>query len=131
MEQQTHLAIDPRLVGAVEELGEGTSRVSLIALPEMAADDKGLVHGGFTFGLADYAAMVAVNDPNVVLGGADVRFTAPARVGQRMVAHARVTEIKGKKRVVKITVEVDATSVLEGTMTTFVLDRHVLNGGEG
>jgi acyl-coenzyme A thioesterase PaaI-like protein len=43
----------------------------------MAADQRGLVHGGFTFGLADYAAMVAVNDPNVVLGAAEVRFLAP------------------------------------------------------
>ena len=33
--------------------------------PEMAADDRGLVHGSFTFGLADYAAMLAVNDPSL------------------------------------------------------------------
>ena len=128
MEQRTHLAISGRYVGVVEELGEGTSRVRLDAVAEMAADDRGLVHGGFTFGLADYAAMVAVNDPNVVLGGADVRFNAPVRVGQRLVATARVGEVKGKKRVLPVSVEADGVKVLEGTFTAFVLEKHVLDG---
>jgi acyl-coenzyme A thioesterase PaaI-like protein len=128
VEQRTHPSIDQDLVGAVEELGEGTSRVSLACRPAMAADPSGLVHGGFTFGLADYAAMVAVNDPNVVLGAADVRFLAPVRVGQRAVAEARVAEAKGKKRVVTVTVHADGVTVLEGTLTAFVLDRHVLAG---
>ena len=128
MEQRTHLAIDRGLVGVVEELGDGTSRVSLAAGAEMEADERGLVHGGFTFGLADYAAMVAVNDPNVVLGGADVRFIAPVRVGQRMVATARTLEAKGKKRVLTVQVEVEGRAVLEGTFTAFVLEKHVLEG---
>ncbi|MDW7711342.1 MAG: hotdog domain-containing protein [Deferrisomatales bacterium] len=128
MKQRTHDRIDPRLVGEVEELGEGTSRVGLRCLPEMAADGTGLVHGGFTFGLADYAAMVAVNDPHVVLGAAEVRFLAPVRVGQRVVAEARVAEVKGKKHVVPVTVRADGVPVLEGTFTAFVLERHVLEG---
>jgi acyl-coenzyme A thioesterase PaaI-like protein len=48
----------------------------------MAVDDRGLVHGGFVFGLADHAAMLAVNDPNVVLGAASTRFLKPVRVGE-------------------------------------------------
>jgi len=127
VDQRTHLSIDRDLVGAVEELGAGTCRVSLVCRQEMAADQRGLVHGGFTFGLADYAAMVAVNDPNVVLGGAEVRFVAPVRVGQRVVAEARVVEEKGKKRVVSVAARADGTTVLEGTLTAFVLDRHVLD----
>ena len=128
MEQRTHLAIDPGLVGVVEAIGEGTSRVRLTAAPEMAADGRGLAHGGFAFGLADYAAMVAVNDPNVVLGGADVRFTAPVRVGQEMVAVATTTETKGKKRIVDVQVEAEGTIVLQGTFTAFVLEKHVFDG---
>ena len=129
MEQRTHLGIDGGLVGVVEELGPGESRVSLAGRQDMAADERGLIHGGFAFGLADYAAMVAVNDPNVVLGGAEVRFLAPVRVGQRMVAEARVTETKGRKRLVCVAVTVEGTPVLEGTLSAFVLDRHVLDAG--
>ncbi len=127
MEQKTHLSIDQHLVGIVEGIGEGTSRVRLRAAPEMAADARGLVHGGFAFGLADYAAMVAVNDPNVVLGSADVRFTAPVRVDQEMVASAQIIERKGKKRVVSVRVEADGKPVFEGAFSTFTLDRHALD----
>lgn len=126
MDPKTHGSIDPRLVGIIEHLAEGSSRVSLRCLPEMAADASGLVHGGFTFGLADYAAMMAVNDPNVVLGAADVRFLAPVRVGRKAVAEGRVTEEKGRKRVVSVTVDVEGVRVLEGSLTAFVLERHVL-----
>ncbi|MEZ4484205.1 MAG: hotdog domain-containing protein [Syntrophotaleaceae bacterium] len=63
---------------------------------EMCADDAGLIHGGFTFGLADYSAMLAVNDPHVVLGGAETRFLAPVQCGEVMVATAEVVEAQGK-----------------------------------
>jgi len=47
----------------------------------MVVDDHKLVHGGFIFGAADYAAMAAVNDPNVVLGSAEVSFLKPSKSG--------------------------------------------------
>ncbi|MCO4772156.1 MAG: PaaI family thioesterase [Deltaproteobacteria bacterium] len=128
MTQRTHLGIDAELVGTVTSLGSGTATVSLVATPSMTADDRGLVHGGFTFGLADYAAMCAVNDPNVVLGGADTRFLAPVIAGQEMVATATVTGQKGRKRTVTVAVTVEDREVMTGTFTTFVLDQHVLDG---
>ncbi len=128
MEQRTHHAIRAEWVGRVENLEEGESLVALVATEAMAADDRGLVHGGFTFGLADYAAMVAVNHPNVVLGGSEVRFTAPVRVGQRMEARARVGERKGSKSVVEVEVTVEGKKVMGGTFTTFSLEHHVLEG---
>jgi len=45
----------------------------------MAVDQMGLVHGGFTFGAADFAAMAAVNDPNVVLVSSECRFFKPCK----------------------------------------------------
>ena len=94
----------------------------------MGADERGLVHGGFVFGLADHAAMLAVNDPFVVLGSSEVRFVAPVRVGDEVVAHAELVETKGKKRVLSVSARVGEREVLAGTMTAFVLDRHVLEG---
>jgi len=94
----------------------------------MAADDRGLVHGGFVFGLADHAAMLAVNDPYVVLGSSEVRFVAPVRVGDEVVAHAEITETKGKKRVLAVRAIVGDREVLVGTLTAFVLEQHVLDG---
>ena len=102
MKINTHPSISPTLVGHPLHLAPGQATVELVATREMAADPQGLVHGGFVFGAADYAAMLAVNDPNVVLGSADVRFTAPVRVGQRVRIHAEVAEQSGKKHAVCI-----------------------------
>lgn len=123
----THLRIDAALVGAPVSLAEGRAAARLVTTEVMAADARGLVHGGFVFGLADYAAMLAVNDPNVVLGAADTRFLAPVRVGEVVTAEAERAEVKGRKHVVRVTARVDERVVFEGTFTTFVLDGHVLD----
>lgn len=124
---RTHLAIDPAWVGRATAIGEGRAAATLTARAEMAADDRGLVHGGFVFGLVDYAAMLAVNDPNVVLGAAHVRFTAPVRVGESIEAHASVVSSNGRKREVEVRATVGERLVLSGSFTAFVLDKHVLS----
>jgi uncharacterized protein (TIGR00369 family) len=103
------------------------SRVELTATPEMQVDASGLVHGGFIFGLADYAAMIAVNHPNVVLGAANVKFLKPVVVADVVQARATVREEKGKKRVVAVQVLRKNEPVFEGEFICFVLDRHVLD----
>jgi acyl-coenzyme A thioesterase PaaI-like protein len=98
MEVNTHEKADPRLLGLPVLIKKGTALVELTATEEMAVDDRGLVHGGFTFGLADYAAMLAVNDPLVVLGSADVKFTEPVKVGESMLATGVVEAVEGRRR---------------------------------
>lgn len=125
----THQRIDHRLCGRPLTLEQGVSRVEMTATADMAVDDKGLVHGGFIFGLADHAAMIAVNHPNVVLGAADVKFLKPVRVGDTVVAEARVGEGTGKKRMVTVAVVKGADTVFSGTFACFVLEKHVLEQG--
>jgi acyl-coenzyme A thioesterase PaaI-like protein len=130
---KTHLKIDPHLVGTPLDLGEGSASAVLVTTPEMAADESGLIHGGFVFGLADYAAMLAVNDPNVVLGTADTRFLKPVRVGEGLEARARIEETDGRKSKVQVQVLRDGNIgdlVMTGTFTCFTLDRHVLDREE-
>ncbi len=127
----THLAIDRRLCGEPLEIGEGSAAVAWTALPEMAADERGLVHGGFVFGLADYAAMLAVNHPNVVLGSAEVRFLKPVTVGERLVARATLEtseETDGRKSRVRVEVRRGEEAVMSGSFRCFTLERHVLDG---
>ncbi len=128
MQPITHLGIDHALCGVPGQLSPGRATASLMTTSKMAADDRGLVHGGFVFGLADHAAMLAVNDPNVVLGSASTRFLAPVRVGEVVTASAQVTEEKGRKRVVRVQAQVGERVVLSGELVCFVLDQHVLDG---
>lgn len=127
MEVNTHEKADARLLGTPILLEKGTAVVELTATEEMTIDDRGLIHGGFTFGLADYAAMLAVNDPLVVLGSADVKFTAPVKIGESMVATGVVDAVDGRRRDVSVEVSVGEKVVLEGTMACYVLQRHVLD----
>ncbi len=122
----THQKIDRELCGTPVALEEGFSRVELKTTDNMAADDTGLVHGGFIFGLADYAAMIAVNHPNVVLGGADVKFLKPVKAGVTVIAEAKVESIEGKKQMVPVVVKSGDTEIFKGSFACFVLDKHVL-----
>ncbi len=126
MDANTHLGIDRRLSGTPVALSDGFARVRLATTAAMTADDRGLVHGGFVFSAADYAAMLAVNDPNVVLGGANTRFLAPVPRGAVVELQARVVGTKGRKRTVEVTADACGKTVFTGTFTCFVLDRHVL-----
>jgi acyl-coenzyme A thioesterase PaaI-like protein len=122
MQQNTHLAISAALCGRPLELATGRAVVELVTTPEMAADERGLTHGGFVFGLADYAAMLAINEPNVVLGSA--------------------TRVEGKKQFVEVSVvrrsapssapaETGQTQVFVGTFVCFVPKTHVLEARAG
>ncbi len=126
MKIDTHCHIDQSLCGKPLFVEDGNSQVELVTTPLMAADEKGLVHGGFIFGAADYAAMIAVNHPHVVLGASDVKFLKPVRVGETVRINACVQEIKGRKYRVSVNVTKDGDEVFQGMFTCFVLDKHVL-----
>lgn len=126
MELNTHLKIDTSLCGKVVKLQKNYAEILLHTTQQMSADTQRLVHGGFIFGAADYAAMCAVNNPYVVLGASNSKFIAPVKVGDTVLSKATVTSNKGKKSVVDVQAFVSDTLVFEGSFTTFVLDQHVL-----
>jgi len=115
------------LVGEPIRIEPGYAEVKLKAIDEMKVDEHGLVHGGFTFGLADYAAMLAVNEPTVVLGKAEVKFTKPVKVGDELLARAKVMEELDRKKVVHVEVfNQRDEKVLDGKFYCYVLEKHVL-----
>ena len=127
MEIKTHKLSNHSLLGnPVKVIDETEAMVELRATKEMAVDENGLIHGGFIFGLADYAAMLAINHPNVVLGASEVRLLSPVKTGDVMMAKAIVSKVDGRRRTVVVEVKVGDVAILSGSMTCFVLDRHVL-----
>jgi len=127
MEPNTHPLIDRALCGEPLLLADGEASVAHTTTANMAVDTHGLVHGGFVFGLADYAAMLAVNDPFVVLGAAQTRFLAPVAVGERVVARAVRERSEGRKHTVVVSAVVGEREVFSGTFVTYVLDGHVMD----
>ena len=128
MKIRTHELIDRSLCGEPLHVKDGISEVRLECTQCMAADESGLVHGGFIFGLADYAAMLAVNHPNVVLGAAETSFLKPSRVHDVLIARAECSPPDEGKCMVKLKVSCGEEIVFRGTFTCFILKRHVLEG---
>jgi acyl-coenzyme A thioesterase PaaI-like protein len=153
MEIRTHRQIDSALCGRPSSVEPGRAEVVLETTSAMVVDAEGLVHGGFVFGAVDHAAMLAVNDPYVVLAGADVRFLAPVAVGDRVVARATVRgdregapdgaegaarppdqaerpdrPHRPPREEVEVVAVVGERTVLSGVLRCAVLDGHVLAG---
>jgi len=125
---KTHNKISRELVGEPVEIIDGKRAVVRLKTTDiMKVDDKGLVHGGFTFGLADYAAMLAVNHPYVVLYKANVKFVKPVKVGDVLTAIAEVANVKDKYYQVEVNVYKNKEKVFTGEFTCIVLDHHVLD----
>lgn len=122
----THEKIDNDLCGRIEKVEKGHLELSLKTIPDMLADDHGLIHGGFIFSAADYAAMAAVNERNVVLVGTNSQFLSPVRLGDIVTFVATVRHKEGRKRNVHVTGHVLDIKVFDGEFKTVVTDRHVL-----
>lgn len=128
MNIKTHEDIDRSLCGEPLSVADGSSEVRMECVQHMAADKSGLIHGGFIFGMADHAAMLAVNHPNVVLGAAETRFLKPSRVGDTLVAVAETLSHQGSKHIIEVKVSCGEHVVFTGTFTCFVTPKHVLSG---
>lgn len=131
----THERINQELCGEIEKLEQGFVKLKLVTVPEMVVDSTGLVHGGFIFSAADFAAMAAVNEKNVVLVASDCQFLSPVKFGDIVNFTAKVRHKEGRKRNVHVTGNVLEIKVFEGEFKTVVTERHVLklklSGEEG
>ena len=122
----THDRINTVYSGEVVKLQSGYAKVSLETNEVMRADEVGLVHGGFIFSAADFAAMAAVNDPNVVLASCNCPFLSAVRVGDVVTFEASEHQKEGRKRNVSVKGFVHEIKVFEGEFKTVVTERHVL-----
>lgn len=122
----THERINTVYSGEVVKIEAGYAKVLLETIEAMRADELGLVHGGFIFSAADFAAMAAVNEPNVVLASCNCLFLAPVRVGDSVTFEATEHQKEGRKRNVTVRGFVHEIKVFEGEFKTVVTERHVL-----
>ena len=123
---QTHTKINTALSGSIDVMEETHVEVLLETKYEMVADLEGLIHGGFIFSAADFAAMAVVNEPNVVLVGSDCQFLSPVKVGDEVRFKADLRHKDGRKRNVSVEAFVHDIKVFQGEFKTVVTDKHVL-----
>ena len=123
---KTHESINQDLCGEIEKLDNGFVKLKLVTTHDMIADSQSLIHGGFIFSAADYAAMAAVNEKNVVLVASECQFLSPVKFGDIVNFTAKVRHKEGRKRNIHVLGYVLEIKVFEGEFKTVVTDRHVL-----
>ena len=126
IKQNTHQMVNQHLCGIPVDLKENFAQVKLLTTEEMIVDDTDLIHGGFIFGLADYCSMLTVNHPNVVLGGANVRFLKPVKKGDILIANGKLANTKEKEIHINVDIFRKKDLVFEGNFICFTPIKHVL-----
>jgi len=122
----THKKINQNLCGKLIEQDKNYAKVKFEATEEMAVDDEGLIHGGFTFAAADFCAMATVNKPTVVLVSSKSKFLAPIQIGDIVIFESEMIFDDDKKQEVVVTGKLNDIKVYEGIFGTVVLKKHVL-----
>ena len=122
----THERINQNLCGEIHKLEAGYVEIELVTTEDMLADEMGLIHGGFIFGAADYAAMAAVNERNVVLVASECQFLSPVKLGDTVKIIAKVRHKEGRKRNVEVEGFALDIKVFSGLFKTVITERHVL-----
>ena len=124
-ELKTHLKFNPKY-GRLIEITDKGAKVILETTNDMAVDEEGLIHGGFTFGAADFCAMASVNEPYVVLVKAtDCEFMAPVKIGDIVEFQGEILMKEKRKVEVKVTGTLKDIKIFEGIFSCVVLDMHV------
>ncbi len=123
----THTKL-PKKYGYVVDINEeeGSAKVVLETIQEMAVDEEGLIHGAFTFGAADLCAMATVNEPYVVLVKSSCEFLAPVKVGDRVEFVSETLMKEKRKHEIKVRGFLKDIKVFEGLFSCVVLENHVL-----
>lgn len=89
----------------VDAVSPGHATLSMQVRADMV-NGHAICHGGYIFTLADTAFAYACNshNHNTVAAGARIDFLAPARLGDRLVASASETSLRGKSGVYDVVV---------------------------
>lgn len=85
--------------------GGGVAVARMTVTPN-AANGHGICHGGFVFSLADTAFACAANSvmPGTATADASIVYFSPARVGETLVAEARVRHTTSRQSLVDVSV---------------------------
>jgi len=122
----THAKIKTSLAGNLTELKKGFAKVVLQTTSEMIVDEFGLIHSGFIFGSAEYAAVACINEENVVVIGCRSKFFAPAKLGDIIEFEAKGRFEEARKREIKVVGKINEIKVFEGVFQAILLEKHIL-----
>ena len=83
------------IIGELIDVELGKSAISSLDITaDMAFQKTGIARGNYIFAQADSLAICVIDAENVVTGIANLKFKRPAKVGEKLIAKARVIREK-------------------------------------
>lgn len=118
-------SLKPDLCGAIIRMSEEEVLVKFTPNEQMVGDENNLIHSGFIFNAANYAAMCLVNRTHSLTIGAEVQFLAPIELDQEMLFLATIKHINDKKYKVLVKGTLLDIKIFEGTFHISIFDKEL------
>jgi acyl-coenzyme A thioesterase PaaI-like protein len=111
------------IVGEIVDIQLGSRGVSILETnTDMALEGTGVVRGHFIFAQADSLAIAIIDADAAITGLANSKFKRPVRVGERLVAKAKIIRTKGPDIVVQVITTVGDEQVFRGKFVVSGVD---------
>lgn len=114
------------IIGDLLEVDPDNTGLSLLdTTPEMGMEKSGIIRGHMLFAQANSLANAIVDADVALTGEATVKFLAPVRAGERVLAKARVIKEKGRQKEVEVIMKTKQSLVFEGIFTIYGLSNEL------
>ena len=124
-EIKTSLLTKLNFSGTAFLLEKNHAKTRFFTTADMVSDAEGLIHSGFVFMGANYAALLAVNEEFSVSIGARINFYGPLKLGDIVEFDARARFEESRKKEVKVVGHVKEVKIFEGTFQLVTLEEHI------
>lgn len=92
---------------------------------QMVCDENNLIHSGFIFSAANYAAMCLINHPNALTIKSEVEFLAPLELDQEMVFLATIKQFNDKKYEINVKGSLLDIKIFEAIFHIAIFDKQL------
>lgn len=117
--------LKPDLCGSIIKMSEEEVLVKFTPSEQMIGDQNNLIHSGFIFNAANYAAMCLVNQAHSLTIGAEVQFLAPIELEQEMLFLATIKYTNDRKYKVLVKGTLLDIKIFEGVFHISVFDKEL------
>ncbi|MDO7252434.1 PaaI family thioesterase [Helicobacter cappadocius] len=114
--------IDTSLCGELTSLSKNSAQSVFIPKESMISDEN-MIHNGFVFNAASYAALCAINRKNSIIIGSEVKFFAPIELGHEIIFQANAIQSESKKTEVKVEGFLLDIKIFDGTFYVVIFDK--------
>ncbi len=110
------------IVGELIDLDLGVSGISILeTTPEMTFSKTSIVRGHHIFSQAESLAMAVIDAEVALTGVSNIKYLSPVSEGDKLVAKAEVTRVRGNKHFVHVRIYVNQVQVFRGKFILVVI----------